>query len=158
EAGRISFATQQNLRFLGRQAAIAAGQEWSDPFPDDPRPAPQSAGSQYAIFGDAGRPRTLLFGLLCPILSFPVLVFVLFSLWGLGSDEAPPPPPPADGGRHGYHVVLLIAGGVVLAALFAITLNWARLRRRCAPERRVPFTRNTVALQSVLVLSALGVM
>jgi uncharacterized RDD family membrane protein YckC len=32
EAGRVAYAAQQNLRFLSRQQALAAGQEWVDPF------------------------------------------------------------------------------------------------------------------------------
>ena len=32
EAVRVMNAAQQNIRFLGRKAALAAGEEWVDPF------------------------------------------------------------------------------------------------------------------------------
>ena len=64
EAGRISFSAQQNMRFLGRQAAIAAGEEWSDPFGGDARPAPHVPDHKRALFGDAARPLSLVLAVL----------------------------------------------------------------------------------------------
>jgi hypothetical protein len=158
EAGRISFAAQQNMRFLGRQAAIASGAEWSDPFPDDPRPAPRDPALKRALFGEARRPLSLVLAVLVSIASFFVWSVVSLFAWGMGdnSSNGEPDPLPPDGARHEYRIVLIVAASLAFASLVATTLDWVRARRRVPAEERLRSTQDEVVIYAVAALLVLG--
>src|SRR5690349_18226566 len=67
EAVRIANAAQQNIRFLGRKAALAAGEEWVDPFAPTRPPGAAPPREPRLTVEDAARPRTLALGLIACI-------------------------------------------------------------------------------------------
>ncbi len=56
EAGRLAFGARQNIRFLTRKQALAAGEVWVDPFPPEQLPAGPSVSALRETAGAAGAP------------------------------------------------------------------------------------------------------
>ena len=146
EAGRIAFAAQQNIRLLGRKAALAAGEEWVDPFspPGSAARQPSVDDRPRSMFGDPRRLRSLGLALTAGVGTFPLWWIAAMIAWGMGGDNGDEvaSPRPADGGRHSVHVIVVVSAALAAATLVAMTIHWIRARRRVPAADRVRPTRN----------------
>ncbi len=151
EAGRLAFSAQQNIRFLGRRAALAQGREWVDPF----APAP---GSRVAArtgtsprpgfpFGDPRRFRSLFLALLATLGGF-------FAVWMLAvlviAGSSGPLPTQAT-----YQLVVVSLIGAELLAFVLTAGGWWRARRRYPVSERGRISRVFVS-GGVIVLVLLS--
>jgi len=159
-------AAQQNIRFLGRRKALAAGEEWVDPFvaheqhvdlPAVSREPSSAVGDWWRGLGDGARPRNFAFASALPIPVFLLVWLVMMFFWGMGSDTygaavAPPP----DGGRSSARENVLIAAGAAVFSLLIAAGSLAAARYRSDPSDRVELRSREGALSLGAAALVLG--
>jgi hypothetical protein len=157
QADRISFAAQQNIRYLGRQAALTAGEEWIDPFASSRPKTVAATEPKGSLFGGPRRLRAHVVAAVSGIATFPLWWFVFMFGWGLGSDSggvATARPP--DGGIQAVRENVLVAAGFAAATTLAAVLLSVRAGRRCPRSERIEATRRETLTYAVAVLVAFG--
>jgi len=128
EAVRIANAAQKNICFLGRKAALAAGEVWVDPFrPARPPDAGQQPREPRFLFEDAARPRTLALAVIAGIVAFPVIWFAMVMM--SAGDIS---------GGGGEHVFVSIAGVIASLGIVVATGAWVIARRKVPVTEREP--------------------
>jgi WD40-like Beta Propeller Repeat len=158
QAMRLAFSAQQNIRFVGRKQALAAGREWIDPYatPGDRAGSAQAPSACTAAkrrsrfpFGDPRRPSSLLKAL-------AATGAAVIGLWALGLVIDMEDPSSAAVSIDEYHQVVFILVGVWFIGLAVAVGGWWRARRRYPASERQPVRLRQAAAVGAVVAASLA--
>jgi hypothetical protein len=157
KAVQIANAAQQNIRFLGRKAALAAGEEWVDPFAPATvataaRSEPREPGR--SVFADARHPRSLALVTVAWVATLPVALFVGLYLATSRHTDCVHAALRPGAGTHHYRVVLTVAAVVSAIILVGGTVAWVVTRRGHSGEERTSLFSREGAVPAVVILLA----
>lgn len=143
-------AAQQNIRFLTRKQAVAAGQEWVDPFSTVRTDTAAVEQGPRFPFGDPARPQSLALGLIASIGCFPLLWVLFFSPWAVSGDAQNKFSPETD------HVVIFVAAAFTVAGMLIATGAWIIARRSTPATNRKPLAGREGVIGAAGVIAAVA--